>query len=78
VISSFVNLEQLRQFEEHLRQIKDVRIAWTGGSADEGPIIAISLQKPLQLMFLNEIPLVEKAYKEGGRIVVRLSNPVGN
>jgi len=68
--------EQVRQFEESLKQIENLRIIWTGGSVDEGAIIGVSVQKPMALIrIVNEMPMVEKVYKNGEKIVVVLKTP---
>ena len=51
----------------------------TGGSLDEGAIIAVSAQKPITLIrILNELPMVEKVDKKRGKIVVTLKTPTVN
>ncbi len=68
--------EQVRYFQECLEQIKELRIAWHGGSADEGSVIAVSVQKPIPLIrILNEMPTVEKVDKKSGNIVLMLKIP---
>jgi hypothetical protein len=68
--------EQVRYFQECLEQIEELRIAWHGGSADEGAIIAVSVQKPMPLIrILNEMPMVEKADRKDENIVVVLKPP---
>ena len=74
VIPSPADSEQVRQLEEQVRQVKDLKIVWTGGSVDEGAIIAVTVQKPLTLIqILNEMPIVEKVIdKKDEKIIVTL------
>jgi len=58
------------QFEENLKRIENLKILWTGGSA-EGILIGVSVQKPMALVhILNEIPVVEKASKKSEKEIV--------
>ena len=69
------NFEQLRQFQEDLELVDNLKTVWTGGS-DEGTIIAVSLQKPMTLIrILNYIATVGKVDKKGEQIVVMLRTP---
>ena len=57
-------------FEENLKRIENLKILWTGGSA-EGILIGVSVQKPMALVhILNEIPVVEKASKKSEKEIV--------
>ena len=69
--------EQVRQLEKQVRKVKDLQIVWTRGSADEGAIIAITVQKPLTLIqILNEMPIVEKVINtKDEKIIVTLRTP---
>ena len=76
VVTLPVGFEPIRHLKERLEQIENLRIVWTGGSADEGTIIAVSAQKPMPLIrILNEMPMVEKVDKKGEKIVVVLQPP---
>ena len=75
VVPSPEDFEQLRQFQEDLELVDNLKIVWTGGS-DEGTIIAVSLQKPMTLIrILNYIATVGKVDKKGEQIVVMLRTP---
>ena len=79
VLPSLVSFERLRQLEKHIERVENLKIVWTAGSEDEGEIIAVLLQKPLNLIaILSEMPMVQEVHKKGETIVVMLKTPVGN
>ena len=79
VLPSLVSFERLKQFEKHIERDKNLKIVWTAGSENEGEIIAVLLQKPLNLIaILNEMPMVQEVHKKGETIVVMLKTPIGN
>ena len=79
VLLSLVSFERLKQFEKHIEQDKNLKIVWTAGSKDKGAIIAVLLQKSLNLIaILNEMPMVQEVHRKGETIVVMLKAPVGN
>lgn len=64
------------QFKECLERIENLRILWSGGSAN-GAIIGVKVQKPMTLVsILNEMPMVEKVNikKDKKNIVVVLKD----
>ena len=68
--------DQLKQFEETLKQIEGLNLIWRGGSADAGAIIALSAIKQIPLRsIIEKMPPVEKAEKKGEKIVVTLKAP---
>ena len=72
-IMSPINLGQIRNLEEHLRQVQDLRLLLTGGSVDEGTQIIVSAGKPIPLIdVLREMPPVEQVVKKGKDIQVTL------
>ena len=74
-----VSSKQLKQFEEYLRKVEDLTVLLTGWSSDEGSIISVSLQKPMNLLhFFSEMPTVEKVYKKGGKIIITLKTLLDN
>jgi len=74
VVQSLVNFNQLRQFQEDLKRVDNLKIVWVGGS-DKGTVIAVSLQKPMTLIrILNYMATVGKVDKKGEKIVVMLRN----
>jgi putative nucleotidyltransferase with HDIG domain len=76
VVPSTVSSEQERQFKERLEQVEELRILWTAGSVDEDITIAVSVQKPLNLIgILKEMPVVEAVDKQGEKLVVMLKKP---
>jgi hypothetical protein len=73
VVSCTGDFRQERQFKERLGQLENLKIVWSGGSSDEPSITAVSVQKPMPLIrTLNEMPMVERVYKRGEKIVVVL------
>ncbi|MFC1907658.1 hypothetical protein ACFLW8_06195, partial [Chloroflexota bacterium] len=79
VVSSPVGLEQVRELKESLEQVEDLKILWTGGSVENGTIIAVSLENPIPLIsILNKIPTVEKVEMRGKSILVMLKAPLGS
>ncbi len=79
VLPSLVSFERLRQLEKHIERVENLKIVWTAGSEDEGEIIAVLLQKPLNLIaILSEMPMVQEVHKKGETIVLMLKTPVGN
>ncbi len=78
VVQSPRSYQQVRQFEQYLRGVQNLKILWIGGSEVEGAIIGISVEEPVALVqTLNEIPVVEQVSAADRDIVVRLkSSPV--
>jgi len=69
VLPSSAGFKQVRQFSESLADIADLKTMWTGGSADEGALIAISVAQPVPLdRILSEIPMVERVEVKGDKI----------
>ena len=67
---------QIVQFQEHLKEVEGVTIRMTGGSADEGSIITVVVQKETDLIpILNEMSMVENAREKGENIMVKLESP---
>jgi len=76
VISPSAGFEQVAQFKEQMEGVESVSIVMTGGSADEGSIIVISVQKSLELVhILGEMPMVEDVHAKGKTITVMLRAP---
>jgi len=76
VVLSPAGFGQVSEFKEYLDRVENLRILFVGASADEGSIIAVSVQKPMTLIrTLNEMPMVEKASKKSKKeIVLTLKN----
>ena len=71
VLPSSVGFKQLKQFTDQLAGIKDLKIVWTGGSIDEGILIAVSVMQALPLaQILSEMPMVEGVEVKGEKITV--------
>jgi len=71
VVPPPVGFEQVSQFKEYLERVENLRILFFGASADEGFIIAVSVQQPMTLIrILNEMPMVEKAIKKSKKQIV--------
>ena len=76
VVQSPEGYEQVWQFEQYLKGLENLKILWTGGSQDEGIIIAISVPKPMPLIqLLSETPIVEQVAGKERNIVVMLKTP---
>lgn len=73
VMPPSTGFKQIAQFQEHLKEVEGVTIRMAGGSADEGSIITVSVQKETDLIpILNEMPMVDNARGKGGDIMVKL------
>ena len=56
-IAPTADLGQMRELEECLCRVQDLRVLSVGGSADEGNRIVVSIEKPMPLTnVLREIP----------------------
>jgi len=61
-----VDSGQVSKLEEHLSQVKDLRLVLVGGSAAEGTEIIVSAENPIPLMdILKEMPPVAQVTKKG-------------
>ena len=68
-----VDLGQVGELEEYLRQVQNLRLVLIGGSVEEGSEIVVSAEKPVSLIsVLREIPLVERVVKKDKEIQVTL------
>lgn len=73
VLPSSVGFKQLKQFTDQLAGIRDLKIVWTGGSTDEGILIAVSVTQAMPLaQTLSEMPMVEGVEVKGDKINVTL------
>jgi len=73
VLPSSAGFKQVRQFSESLAALADLKVIWTGGSVDEGALIAISVAEPVPLArILNEMSMVEGVEVKGDKIHVTL------
>jgi len=71
VLPSSVGFKQLKQFTDHLAGVKDLKIVWTGGSTDEGILIAVSVAQAMPLaQILSEMPMVEGVEVKGEKITI--------
>jgi predicted nucleic acid-binding Zn-ribbon protein len=74
VIPSLVDSNQLRQFQEDLKSVDDLKILLSGWS-EKDTIIVVSLHKPMTLIrSLSHMRTVGKVDKKGEQIVVTLRN----
>jgi len=72
-IASPVDFGQLRELEECLGQIQDLRLELVGGSVNGGTEIVVWAGKPIPLVdILHEIAPVEQATKKGKKIQLTL------
>ena len=71
ILPSSAGFKQVNQFTEHLAGIADLKIVWTGGSMDEGTLIAISVAEAVPLVgVLSALPMVEGVEVKGNKITV--------
>ena len=76
VLPSSVGFKQLKQFTDHLAGVKDLKIVWTGGSTDEGILIAVSVAQAVPLaQILSEMPMVEGVEVKGEKITITPKGP---
>ena len=74
-----LDVKQIRRFEGYLKQIENLKIVLSGGSQEEGIIIVVSIQKPINLTnIIGEIPVVEKVQKIDKNIIVTLKTAADN
>lgn len=77
VLPSSVGFKQVNQFTQHLAEIKDLEIVWTGGSLDEGTLITVSVAQATPLArILSEMPMVEGVEVKGEKVTVTLKGAV--
>ena len=75
VLPPSAGFKQVRQLSESLANMSELKVVWTGGSADEGALIAISVAEPVQLArILSEIPMVEGVEVKGDKINLTLKS----
>ena len=75
-IVPFESFKQTNQFRKRLSTIDNLRIVSDSWSEDEGFIIIVSLKEPMALgSILQDIPDVEKVYREDEKVVVLFKTP---
>jgi hypothetical protein len=75
VLPPSAGFKQVRQFSESLADMADLKVVWTGGSADEGALIAISVAEPVPLArILSEMSMVERVEVKGDKINITLKS----
>ena len=73
VTASPIDQDQVRELEEYLRQVQNLRLVLIGGSVEEGAKIVVSVEKPMPLVnLLRKMPLVEQVVGKGKKIQVTL------
>ena len=73
VILPPVDLEQMKELEEGLHQVQDLRVVLISGSVEEGTKVIVSANKPIPLVsVVSGMPLVEQAVKKGKEIQISL------
>ncbi len=73
VIMPPVGVLQIKNLEEKLRLIQNLRVVLTGGSVDEPIRIVVSAEQPIPLIdVLSQIPIVDQVTKEGKEIQILL------
>lgn len=77
VLPSSAGFKQVNLFTESLAGIEDLKIVWTGGSMDEGTLIAISVAQAVPLAhILSDMPMVEGVEVKGDKISVTLKGAI--
>ncbi|MFC1893275.1 hypothetical protein ACFLYR_04465 [Chloroflexota bacterium] len=72
-IPTSTEFEQIMSFQAHLNRCADLRLVSLGGSAAEGTIVVVAVDKPLPLLdIIGSMPPVTAAFKKGGDIQVSL------
>jgi hypothetical protein len=75
IVSNPTSSLHINLFKKSLEKVEGVQIILTGGSTDEGILIGVSLQKPVDLLnALTNMVIVEDAFMQGENIIVRLKN----
>jgi septal ring factor EnvC (AmiA/AmiB activator) len=75
VLPPSAGFKQVRRFSASLADMADLKVVWTGGSADEGALIAISVAEPVPLArILSDMPMVEGVEFKGEKIHVNLKS----
>jgi putative nucleotidyltransferase with HDIG domain len=65
--------DEVQAFGQDLEKIQGVKILMLSHSEEEGHLLLLGLQKPMNLIqFIKEMPLVENIYKKGGTISIFL------
>ena len=73
IVVSCTEQAKLRTFEQQLRQVENLRILLSGGSAQEGSKIVIALDKPVALIrLLRNMPMVQDALYDDDRVRVTI------
>ena len=68
-----VDLEQMKELEEGLSQVQDLRLVLVSGSIEEGTRMVVSAGKPISLISaLREISLVDQVIKKDKEIQISL------
>jgi seryl-tRNA synthetase len=76
VLPPSAGFKQVRQFSDSLAGMAELKVVWTGGSADEGALIAISVAEPVPLArILGEMSMVEGVEIKGDKINITLKSP---
>ena len=75
MIVSPADYERVKNLEESLGRVKNLRVVLVGGSAREGTRIVVSAEEPVPLLsVLSEMPPVEQAVKKGNDIQITLKD----
>jgi hypothetical protein len=78
-IASPVDYLQMKKFENHLRQVQDLRLVMIGSSEEEGTEVILSLKKRMPLVgILGALPPVKEVVKSGKQIQVILKTSENN
>ncbi|MDP2930943.1 MAG: hypothetical protein Q8O05_00390, partial [Chloroflexota bacterium] len=79
VVPPPASFEQVRQFQECLKRVDNLRLVMVGGSMDEGALLIVALQAPMALgKILNQMPMVATVEKKGKKLGVILKPSAGN
>jgi hypothetical protein len=68
-------IQQLNDFETKLTQVDGLKIKWTGGSKEEGPVIMLQGSDAVTIaQTLKSIPGIGDLKVQSGKILVTLNN----
>ena len=75
-----IDFSGIKNLEDSLNQVKNIRSILIGGSVEEGTFIIINLEKPVQLLdVLRTMPTIEQAgnnKKKKNNIIITLKPPI--
>ena len=71
-----IDLGQVKQLEERLRQVENLQVVLVSGSLAEDCMIVVSVEKSIPLVdVLKAMPVVERVVASNKKIIVQLKSP---